>query len=401
MDRAVSQIITDGDGGRAEISATTTRRAQPVRLVFLVRGLSIGGAERQLVTLAKALDRKLFDVTVLCLYGGGAFERELTTHGVRVISLEKKARWEVVGFLWRLARQLRTLEPEILHSYFTAENLMAMLMKPALPSSRIVWGLRASKLSAGTQSRLDRWLVRLGAALSSFADLVIFNSYAGQVHAQSMGYRCKSELVIPNGIDREHFSPNEYTRDATRRRWGITKGSLLIGIVGRLDPMKDHPTFLKASAIFAKSHPEAMFAFVGDGPEQYARELEVLAADLGLSDRLIRTGILADMPAAYNALDICCSSSVSEGTPNCVAEAMACGIPCVVTDVGDSRLVVGATGIVVPAKNPEALAAGWEVMADRLRKSLNPGRLARKRVEEQFGVDALVRRTSEALLNIL
>ncbi len=384
------------------VHGNTLCRPRHVRVVLLIRSLGLGGAERQLATLAKNLDRQVFDVTVLCFYGGGAFAQELTSRGVRVISLDKKGRWEVFRFLWRLAQQLRRLKPDILHPYLTGGNVMAMLMKPILPSTRIVWGVRSSNMDAGPHEWLAALLLRLEAALSRFANLVIFNSHAGETHALSVGFSRSPRVVIPNGIDLSHFSPNARVRAAVRASWGIANGSLLIGIVGRLDPNKDHPTFLRAAAIFAKSRPGARFACIGDGPVGYARELDVLSEKLGLGGKVIRLGALADMPAAYNALDICCSSSAyREGTPNCIAEAMACGVPCVVTDVGDSRLVVGDTGIVVPPRNPEALAAGWAVMAERIKQTPQLRELLRKRVELRFGLRALVNRTSEALLNLL
>jgi glycosyltransferase involved in cell wall biosynthesis len=376
-----------------------TRR---VRVVFLMRVLGIGGAERQLVTLAKALDRQVFDATVVCLYKGGAFARDLTNSGVRVISLDKKGRWEVFGFLYRLARQLRRLEPDILHPYLTAQNLMATLMKPLLPSTRIVWGVRASNQDAGSHKWLEHRLLRMEVALSRFADLIIFNSHAGEAHSLSAGFSCASRVVIPNGTDLSYFSPNLPVGAATRASWGIANGSVLIGLVGRLDPMKDHTTFVRAAAIFAKLRPGARFVCVGEGPEEYARELQVLSAKLGLGDKVIFLGVSVDMPAVYNALDINCSSSAyGEGTPNCISEAMACGVPCVVTDVGDSRLLVGDTGIIVPPGNPEALAAGWAAMAERIERSPQIRKLARRRIQLHFGVDALVHKTSEALLSVL
>ncbi len=402
MGRVASTVIADLDGSKRAITRKHAGKRRRVRLVFLVRLLGIGGAERQLVTLAKALDPQLFEVTVVCLYKGGVLEQDLTNGGVRVISLDKKGRWEMFGFLFRLARQLRRLEPDILHPYLTAQNLMAILMKPVLPSTRIVWGVRASNMDAGRRKWLEHRLLQMEAALSRFANLIIFNSHAGEAHSLSVGFRCASRVVIPNGTDVWYFSPNLPIGAATRVSWGVANGSLLIGIVGRLDPMKDHTTFLRAAAIFAKSHPEARFVCIGGGPKEYVRELQVLSEKLGLIDKVILLGAFVDMPAAYNALDISClSSAYGEGTPNCISEAMACGIPCVVTDVGDSRLVVGETGIVVPPRNPEALAAGWTALAKRIEQSPQIRQLARMRVQLGFGVDALVHKTSEALLNLL
>ena len=137
---------------------------------------------------------------------------------------------------------------------------------------------------------------------------------------------------------------------------------------------------------------------IGGGPDDYLRELRQLAAGFGLSDKVIWPGSLTDMPSAYNALDICCSSSFGEGLSNAIAEAMACEVPRVVTNVGDSALVVGDTGVVVPRRNPDALAAGWAAMADLMTQNPGLGKAARKRIESRFGMPALISNTSEALL---
>jgi len=209
-------------------------------------------------------------------------------------------------------------------------------------------------------------------------------------------------VVIQNGIDTTHFAPDLKAGLRLRASWQVPEGSILIGIVGRLDPIKDHPTFLRAAAILAGSRPDVRFVCIGGGPEEYARDLKNLAYDLGLRDKVIWPGFITkDMAAAYNALDLCSSSSYGEGLSNAVAEAMACGVPCVVTDVGDSPLIVGDTGVVVPPKNPDALAAGWAAMIERLAG--NPGlrAAARKRIESKLSAETLVANVSKILLGLL
>lgn len=374
-----------------------------MRLVLLIRSLDIGGAERQLVTLAKGLNRKAFDVAVVCLYSGGELGQELRDAGVPVISLEKKGRWDIPLFFWRLLKELRSLQPDILHSYLMVQNLIAVLVKPALPKTRIVWGVRASDMDA---RQFNDWLTglsrRLEALLSRFANLIIFNSYAGKDYHLSLGFAASRTAVISNGIDTERFSPDKKSGSRVRALWQVPEGSFLVGVVGRLDPMKDHPTFLRAAEIFAQARPDARFICIGGGPEAYMGELRMLARALGLAEKVIWPGfIFHEMPAAYNALDICCSSSYSEGTPNVVAEAMACGVPCVVTDVGDSRQIVGETGIVVPPKNPEALAAGWAQMARRIVEDPQLCDSVRERIKSRLSLPALVQNTSEVLLGLL
>ncbi|MHC5827541.1 MAG: glycosyltransferase, partial [Nostoc sp.] len=157
----------------------------------------------------------------------------------------------------------------------------------------------------------------------------------------------------------ERFQPNPEAGLQVRTEWRISKDTILIGLVGRLDPMKDHPTFLKAVALLCKEREDIRFVCVGMGSHEYAQELYQLAEELEVAEKVIWAGGRADMPDIYNALDInCSSSSYGEGFSNVIGEAMACGVPCVVTDVGDSAWIIGDTGIVVPPNNPEALKAG-------------------------------------------
>jgi glycosyltransferase involved in cell wall biosynthesis len=217
----------------------------------------------------------------------------------------------------------------------------------------------------------------------------------------SAGFRGSRMVVIQNGIDTTHFAPDLKAGLRLRASWQVPEDSLLIGIVGRLDPIKDHPTFLRAAAILAGSRPDVRFVCIGGGPEEYARCLRNLADDLGLCDKVIWPGFITnDMVAAYNALDLCSSSSYGEGLSNAVAEAMACGVPCVVTAVGDSPLIVGDTGVVVPPKNPDALAAGWAAMIERLVG--NPGlrAAARKRIESKLSAEAFIANVSKLLLGL-
>jgi glycosyltransferase involved in cell wall biosynthesis len=378
--------------------------ARRTKLVFLAKKLAIGGAERQLVTLVKGLDRSIFEVTVLCLYGGGELTRELTNADVSVISLDKSGRWDLVRFARRFVTVMRKLQPDILHSYLTVQNLLTVLIRPTLPAAtRVVWGVRASNMDM----RQYDWFAKLTcwseSRVSRFADLIIFNSNAGKNDHMAAGFDGSRTVVIPNGVDTRRFATDRASGLRLRALWHIPDGSLLIGIVARLDPMKDHQTFLKAAAILANSRADARFVCIGTGPERFTSDLKTLASELGLGDNVIWPGpILGDMTAAYNALDICCSSSsFGEGTSNAVAEAMACGVPCVVTDVGDSKLIVGETGIVVPPKNPEALSAGWAAMAERLSENPQLRDAVRARVESRLSLSALVRNTSDTLLGLL
>lgn len=370
----------------------------PIKLTFLVRSLDYGGAQRQLVTLAKALDQDRFDVTVISFYSGQPLEKELANSGVRFISLEKRGRWDVIAFLPRLIHQVRLIRPDVLHGYLDIPNLLALFIKPFV-HARVVWGIRAAEIDL----RKYDWLMWLAAQLerifARFADLIIVNSVAGFERHVAKGLPPRKMVVIPNGIDTDMFKPDRKAETNLRAQWGISEYTKLIGTVGRVDPMKDLPVFLEAAAIVAGKRDDVRFACVGAGPESYLLRLKELANELGIADLLLWTGARADISAVYNALDVFCSSSYGESFPNAIAEAMACGVPGVVTDVGDSASIVGECGIVVSPRNPEALAAGLISSLETDRDET--GRKARTRIVEKFGVRQLAERTEKHLLALI
>jgi glycosyltransferase involved in cell wall biosynthesis len=369
----------------------------PIKLTFLVRSLDYGGAQRQLVTLAKALDKDRFDVTVISFYSGEPLEADLEHSGVRFISLNKRGRWDLFGFLLRLIREMRVIHPAVVHGYLDIPNLLALFIKPFV-HARVIWGIRAVEIDL---SRYD-WLLRLASELecifARFADLIIVNSTAGCEHHLAKGFSAQKMMVIPNGIDTELFKPDREAGVKVRAEWGISEDAKLIGTVGRLDPVKDLPTFLKSAVIVAAKRSDVRFVCVGAGPASYVLKLQELAKDLGLTNLLLWPGARADVAAVYNALDVFCSSSCGESFPNAVGEAMACGVPCVVTDVGDSASVVGECGIVVPARNPAALAAGLISSLETERAEI--GRKARTRIVEHFSVETMVKLTEESVVSL-
>jgi len=366
------------------------------KVVFLIRDLNYGGAQRQLVTLVKALHQEdCFDVTVLHFYSGGSLLKDLIDRGIPTISLEKQERWDVLGFFSRLFWHLKRIKPDVLYGYLGESNIAAIFMKPFFPSTRIIWGIRGSNTPSGRYGWLGNLLSLLERFLSSFTDLIVVNSHIGKADCVKEGYPPDNMVVISNGIDTERFQPDSEVGARVRSEWGISENTILIGLVGRLSPMKDHATFLKAATLLSKEREDVRFVCVGVGEENYAKQLHQLTDALGISEKIIWAGGRSDMPAVFNALNIACSSSSDgEGFPNVVGEAMACGVPCVVTDVGDSAWIVGDKGIVVPPKNPQALAAGWNSLLNlALTDKLALAEKARKTIVEKFSVKNLVRET--------
>lgn len=371
----------------------------PKTILFLTRSLDRGGAERQLVVLAKGLASRGHVVSVAVFFGGGVFESELARAGVRVINLGKQGRWDILPFLNRLVGLLRKVRPVVIHSYLGVPNILAAILKPLLPGTRIVWGVRASNVDLSRYDWLSRFAYTLERRLARFADRIIANSNAGKRHAVANGFPERNMVVIPNGIDTEYFRFDPEGRRQVRLALGVGADDILVGLAARLDPMKDHPVFLEAASHIARECRDVRFVCVGSGPADYSEALKQHAAALGLTNQLIWVGARDDMPAVYSALDIAVSSSsYGEGFSNTIAEAMACGVPCVVTDVGDSALIVGDPGNVISASDHRALAAAIQRLtklpAERRREI---SEACRARVVSEFGTDRLLQRTEQVL----
>ena len=401
---------------------------QKVKLHFLTLSLEYGGSERQLIALARNLDRDRFDVTAVCFYGRGGLESELRKSGIPLANLDEgssqsekvrpggnktagaapadpasRGRWEVFKYVSTLSRFLSREKPDIIYSFLSVPNNLATLMKIFFPKMKVVWGIRASNIDQSLPDWGSRMNFRISGWLSNLPDLIIANSRSGFSYHADRGYQRKKMMVIPNGIDSDCFRPSPELRMAVRKEWKIPERTILIGLIGRLDPMKDHGNFLQAAASLNSRKMSLGFVCVGDGPSGYREELKCLGKKLGLEEVLRWPGSRMDMPAVYNALDISVSSSAfAEGFSNVIGESMACGIPCVVTEVGDSALLVGDTGKTVPPGDSAALASALDKLIDLPegeRREL--GQKARKRIRDEYTIEKLVERTQKALLNLI
>jgi glycosyltransferase involved in cell wall biosynthesis len=367
-------------------------------IFLLVRSLGAGGAERQLVQLALGLKEHGHVVRVGVFYKEGPLLLDLESGEIPVVDLGKKGRWDLLGFLFRVKQAIADAQPDIVYSFLGGANLVAAAARMLGRKFKLVWSIRASDMDLKQYEWTRPLSYRAECLLSDKIDLIIANSFAGREHAILKGFSPQRLEVVPNGIDTKRFHPDPLLRGRQRQQWELSDQDVAIGVLARLDPMKGHRTFLNAAARIAQELPNGRFLCVGDGPEK--ARLQQFAEDLGILDRVNFLGQTDDPAAVLNGLDIYCSSSdYGEGFSNSVGEAMACAIPCVVTDVGDSARIVGDTGIVVPRADPAALAEALVLAASR--KGLHNGLAARQRILENYGTRQMVERTAELLLSTL
>ena len=373
-----------------------------MRIFFLIRSLECGGAERQLVELALGLKQNGHDITVAVFYSGGPLAEPLLNAGVPVVSLDKRGRWDIAPFFLRLLRVLRKYQPDFLYAFMGIPCILSVFMKIILSDLSVVWGVRASNMDLSRYDWLSRYAYRLECVLSVFADLIIANSHAGREYAIFNGFPREKIVVISNGIDTNKFKPCREDGERLRKEWGVSSKEKLVGLVARLDPMKDHPTFITAAGMLAAQCEDVKFVCVGDGPVEYKGQLIKLTNKAGLAGKIIWSGARSDVSAIYNALDVFTLTSISEGFPNVVGEAMASGVPCVVTDVGDVRGLVGDTGIVVPPGDPIKLTKGMAGMLLKIGlESHETEQRARQRIVECFSTAGLADKTDRALSGLL
>jgi glycosyltransferase involved in cell wall biosynthesis len=249
----------------------------------------------------------------------------------------------------------------------------------------VVWNVRQSLYGFDYEKRSTASVIRLCARLSNLPSRIIYNSRIAAAQHGAIGYQLQNSLVIPNGFITNQFTPSLEARRSVRTELGVAENAILIGLVSRYHPVKDHGNFLHAAAILLKSNPDVQFVLCGDKVNWVNASLCRLIEELKLAERIHLLDQRQDMARITAALDVACSSSSAESFPNVIGEAMSCGVPCVVTDVSDLVWIVGETGRVVPSRNAQALADGMRElveMGSEGRAAL--GEAARARVITRF-----------------
>lgn len=382
-----------------------------MKILIFISNLGIGGVIRQVSYLAPGLKSRGHDVSVLALYESDSDWEHIwgRDSGRMTTLLEKKpgnvfsvaGMVELIGAALKLRRILTKEKVRVLYCvHGRYARFISWLAVSTVPGTELVWGVRGSIPPGGTgnysnDSPISNYINKL---ISRSVPLMIANSEAGLDSEFKEGYRCPKGIVIDNGFDTDKFKPDPGARERQRKEWNIPGNAALIGVIARLYEDKGHITFLESCSRLLKERRDVRFVCVGDGEKAYREKLEILSRDLVLDDYLIWAGVKEDIPSALNAVDVLCSPSYSEGFPNVIGEAMACGVPCVVTDAGDSARIVGDLGIVVPPEDAEMLAEGLREALKKLQDfdSSQP----RRRIIENFSIDRMVDKTEIALRGV-
>jgi glycosyltransferase involved in cell wall biosynthesis len=356
-------------------------------IYHVIVNLNIGGAELMLKRLLlECSSDNNYKQTVLTLQGPGIIDDDLRTKGIDVINLNMMSLKNFLPGLYKLIRMMKIKKPDAVFTWMYDADFIGGIAAYLAGIRNIIWGIRNTKIQQGRFS--FRWLVLKFCSILSFIiprAIVCCAHSAKTAHVQ-LGYCSKKMIVIPNGYDLKAFNPSQDLKDNIKQKLDIKEGSKVIGIVGRFDALKDFNNFIQAASRAAQKFDNLYFLMAGQGIDEHNFQLMSWINEAKINDKVLLFGRV-DPHDIYAAMDFYCLSSKSEGFPNVVAEAMAMETPCIVTDVGDARIIVNNLGRVVPPSNPYQLS---KAMVDMLEmpesEIIKMGSEARQSIFDNYNI---------------
>jgi len=375
--------------------ADSTEPAPDVKILHTITGVSMGGAEMMLYRLLARCDRDRFAPAVLSLLSPGQIGERIRAMGIPIMTLGMRQDRPLSPAMFRLVRAARSVRPTLIQGWMYHGNLAASL-SALLSGSRlpVIWNVRHSIHDLDRETTLTRGFIRLAAALSWSPRAIIYNSRLSADQHERIGFAAARTVVIPNGFDCNQFRPRPEMRQRLCAEVGIDGSAVIIGMVARNHPQKDPTNLVRAAALLLARGVKVHVVIVGPGFDGGNTDLLRAVQQAAIAGRVSLLGERDDIPELVAGFDIAALPSAwGEGFPNVLGEAMASGVPCVATDIGDSAWIVARTGLIVPPSDAEALAEALGCLA-----TLGPegrqqlGAAARARVIEEFEVDEIVHR---------
>lgn len=365
------------------------------RILFVITNLHVGGAESMLYKLLSGINQSRFQPDVVTLVSSGPIGRKIESLGIRVRALGMKPGVPDPAAVLRLASWIRKERPDLIQTWMYHADLIGGLASRLTGKRPVAWGIRQSDLPQDGSKYLTRVTAKICARLSKWvpARIVCCSEASREVHT-ALGYANEKMIVIPNGMDLSTFRPDAAAAQAVRTELDIPSGAPIIGLVARFHAQKDHRTFIEAAARLHKNRRDVHFVLCGDKVTWTNQQLVRWIEEAGVRQVSRLLGRRDDIPRLTAAWTLSTTaSSFGEGFPNVIGEAMACGVPCVVTDVGDSGRIVGETGRVVAPKDAHALATAWGeflALGEETRQRL--GQAARQRIRDHFDLPSIITR---------
>lgn len=364
-----------------------------MKVIHIITGLNDGGAEAVLYRLCDF--DKHNEHIVISMMDEGKYGPLLKAIGIQVHCLNMPQSRVSLSGLWQLFKLLRSYKPDVVQTWMYHADLIGGVIARLAGVKNIVWGVHHTTLVKGESKRSTILIAKINALISSFIPRkIIYCAEKSRQVQESIGFNPKIGHVVPNGYNIDDFKPDLNARMAFRQEVGLADEKFLIGHVGRYHPFKDYPTLVNAVSLLTKNNNALKVVMVGSDLTTDNTQLKQLIKDNTCSEHITLLGKRNDITAVMNGFDLFVLSSVSEAFPNVLNEAMACGTPCITTDVGDAAVIVGDTGWVVPPKDSQALA---NAMLDAMEEQQNNPQAwqarkqaCRERIVNNFSIDKMV-----------
>ena len=361
-----------------------------MKVLHIITWLGHGGAERQLVNLVMQYPK---ESAIFSIKAPGEISSQVKAADVPLYSGQGSG---LFSFQWLrgLKGALREVQPDVVMGWMYHGNLAASLTRAVGFGGPILWNIRHSVADLSREKKTTRLVIRAGAWLRGSPHRVVYNSSRAAIEHEALGYPVEKRVVLPNGFDLTRFNPNHSTGLQYRAALGIPADALLVGLVGRVHAMKNHLGWLEAFKQVRVRYGNVRCVIAGEGVTEQGGSVAAAVQRLQLDDVVTLLPAISAPERLYPALDLLVMPSLwGEGFPNVVGEAMACGVPALVMDVGDAAHVVGETGFVATGGSPEELAmSALDVLGLGAEALASCGRLARQRMEECYGTEEIGKR---------
>lgn len=360
------------------------------KVVHIITGLTTGGAE---MMLYKLLSISTCNGVVVCLGGdeSASIARKIRGLGVKIYFLNMNSFSLNIKGLFKLRNVLRSESPDVIQGWMYHGNIIALLAGVICRGAALLWNVRHSLHDIKNEKFILRHIIRLNALFSNRPDLIIYNSKTSAKQHEKFGFNKSKTKIVPNGFDGRLFEPDATNRECIRKQFSIKDDECLLGLVARFHSMKGHAVFIEAMKNLVSQHSNIKAMLVGKNLDANNKQLVELINKNKLSKHILLLGECDNVPALTSAFDIAVSASLwGEAFSNAIGEAMVAGVPCVVTDVGDSRWIVGEFGKVVKPGDVNVLAkACLELIEMDARERHMLGKQARTRIQNNFGIKAI------------
>jgi glycosyltransferase involved in cell wall biosynthesis len=361
------------------------------KIVHIITGLGSGGAEHMLYKLLKYSDKKKYYHEVISLMDEGVYGEKIKSQGIKVHCLNiSRNNIRIKDIFKALLRAIKICKDfDIIDTWLYHADIFGFIVAKILFSKRLIWNIRHSNLDKEANKARTLKIVRINSILSRFVDCITYNSNKAFENHIKFGYTNKNSVIVPNGFELDKFKFDLESRLIVRNELGLNQEQKVIITVGRWDIQKDYYTLLKALNELKKHNKNFKMIMCGTNLDYSNEELTDLIDTYELRENIILLGRREDVPSLLSASDIYVSSSLGESFSNAIGEAMACELPCIVTNVGDSRAIIGDTGKVVEARDYVSLCNSILsfINANDLREK---GKSARIRVSENYDIRDIV-----------